>query len=168
MAVPTHDGTMKARTILALLVGVVGLTALIVAAAVVAGRDAERYPAGSPEAAVQAYVRAVVDDRPDDAVAWFSVDLADRCGFGTVSGFGDVTVTRVVLDRTRLVTGGDGTERAEVRVRVTERWGGPFATDESTFTEIIVLTNDSDGWHIAEPPWPYSDCGPWPTVEAER
>ena len=66
------------------------------------------------------------------------------------------------------IVAGDGTERAEVRVRVTERWGGPFATDESTFTEIIVLTNDSDGWHIAEPPWPYSDCGPWPTVEAER
>lgn len=160
---------MKARTVLGVAGGIVLLAALVAGAVFAANRGGATYPAGSPEAVVQEYFQALIDDRPDDAAALFADELTGNCPPGMVDRGGYVTVTRVVLDNITRTTTSGGADHAVVRVRVTERWGEPlFTADESTFTEVITLTEEGDGWRISEPPWPYFECWPVPTAEVEQ
>lgn len=145
------------------------LAALVVGAVFAAARGGETYPAGSPEAVVQEYFQALIDSRPDEAAALFTDELKDNCPPGTVGRNRDVTVTRVILDNVTRTTTSGGAEQAVVRVRVSERWGDPlFSADESTFTEVITLTDEGHGWWISEPPWPYFECWPATTAEVEQ
>jgi hypothetical protein len=140
----------------------VALLTVVVALGVIAvlnGRNGiNEYEAGTPEATVQAYFQALIDDRPDDALTLLDSELGCKDHFRPT-----VRISRVVLEDVSYST--DDTE-ATIRVQVTETWGdGLFSPDESTFTETIRLgENPDDGsddnWIITEPPWPYFDCRP--------
>ena len=157
---------MKVRTLVGVGIGLALLVALIVAAVVASGRTTERYPTGSPEATVQQYFEALIDDRPDDALAFLHDDLRDRCDRDFGPRINDLRVSRVVLDDVELGRNDSEADTARVRVRITQNWGNSiFGPDESTFTETITLTLGDDGWRITRPPWPYFDCPPLPEDE---
>jgi len=140
----------------------VALLAVVVALGVIAvlseRNGVDEYEAGTPEATVQAYFQALIDDRPDDALAQLDSELGCDNRFRPT-----VHVSRVVLDD--VTYSADNTE-ATVRVQVTEDWGDSiFGPDKATFTETIRLATDTDdgsgdSWVIVQPPWPYFACRP--------
>ncbi len=62
-----------------LVVAVFLLTLVLTAVLVDRRQKPTTYASGTPEAVVQAYVTAIVDDRRSDAVAMFTPDLRRRC-----------------------------------------------------------------------------------------
>jgi hypothetical protein len=147
---------MRTRTIVGLAVGAVLLVLLVVAAVVGSGRSTTDYGPGTPEAAVQDYFQALIDNRPADTFEFYSTELADSCD----RPYRDVSsprVSRVVLDTATI----DGA-RATVVVRITQRWDdGPLMNDEDTFTETLSLVNQDGRWVFDQVPWPYP-CPPLP------
>lgn len=137
------------------LVIVAGVGALLVAVSVVVALAVDReeeFAAGTPEAAVQAYLRAAAEGDATAVVEMFSADLQARCD------------TRQIRDTLRWnpndfrATLRDVTERGdttEVRLGITQIYGsGPFGRNESTFEQVFVLAEGTDGWVFVEPPWP--------------
>lgn len=147
---------MRTRTIVGLAIGAALLVSLVVAAVVGSGRSTTDYEPGTPEAAVQDYFQALIDNRSADAFEFYSVGLADNCD----RPYLDVSsprVSRVVLDRVTI----DGSQ-ATVVVRITQRWDdGPLMNDEDTFTETLSLINEDGRWVFGQVPWPYP-CPPLP------
>lgn len=130
------------------------VVALAVAVAVGAGREPSRLEPGSPEAAVQTFVEALIDRRWLDARAQLTDELAARCAPTTLADHGRPDVARVVL-----VDAAVAGQTATVELDITESYGeGLFDGGESTFAETFVLTRADDGWRIAEAPWPLYGC----------
>src|SRR5688572_24843157 len=71
-----HTAGMKPERVLAVVVGIIVVIAAV-AAVVASRRDAVVYDADTPEGAVQAYLRAVIDDDHDAADAY--LDPAADC-----------------------------------------------------------------------------------------
>ncbi len=147
---------MRTRTIVGLAVGAMLLVLLVVAAVAGSGRSTADYEPGTPEAAVQDYFQALIDNRSADAYGFYSAELADNCD----RPYLDVSsprVSRVVLDTVTI----DGSQ-ATVVVRITQRWDdGPLMNDEDTFTETLSLINEDSRWVFDQVPWPYP-CPPLP------
>ncbi len=147
---------MRTRTIVGLAAGAVLLVLLVVAAVVGSGRSTTDYEAGTPEAAVQAYFQALIDNRSVDAYEFYSAELADNCDRPYLDVYSP-RVSRVVLDTVTI----DGS-RATVLVRITQRWDdGPLMSDEDTFSETLSLINEDGRWVFDQVPWPYP-CPPLP------
>ncbi|MGE3961018.1 MAG: hypothetical protein AB7F65_04985 [Dehalococcoidia bacterium] len=144
------------------LIGVVAVVAaLAVVAVVVATMSGEtELEDGTPEAAVQAYLRAVADRDSEAAYAWFSSELRERCSVANVrdalqygppdfrAALGDV-ITR------------DGT--TDVFVDVTQRYEGDLLGSESSFSQVFSLTQEDGAWRFVDDPWPV-----WCPVEPLR
>jgi len=159
-----QDGAMKARNVVGVAIGVGMLAILVVGAVVAAGRDSTDYADGTPEAVVQDYFQAVIDERPDDAVVLFSDELRERCDDD--AGLRFIRVSRVVLDEVVPTQSDDDLDRVRVRVRITETWGDSlFDEGESSFTEAVSLTMEDGQWRISAAPWPYFGCRTVPEVE---
>ncbi len=145
---------MSRSTQLLIAVGasVLAIVVISIAVAVIAG-DEQDFPAGSPERAVQRYLRAVEDRDADAAIALYSDDLAARCDLDQLRGNlrrGSNTDFRATLLDT--IARDDVTE---VRVRLTEYYGDdPFNRGESRREQLFVLEQSADGWRFTEPPWP--------------
>lgn len=145
---------MRTRTLVGVSAGVVLLGLLVVAAIVGSGRSTAEYEPGTPEAAVQDYFQALIDDRPADAYEFYSAELADNCDRPSFDAYSP-RVSRVVLGEVTT----DGSESTVV-VRITETWDdGPLMTDEDTFTETLSLVNEDGRWLFDRVPWPYP-CPP--------
>ncbi len=138
-----------------LLAAGVGLVVLVVASiAVGTTRRAETpFPEGSPERAVQLYVRAV---EAGDAVALhalLSPEAQKRCELATIRQslrFPNERDLRVTL-RDSNVTG----ESAVIRVRVTESTGSqPFESGTYDHDETFDLVRATGAWLIDQPTWP--------------
>lgn len=141
----------RARTWVTVGVPVVVVALLVVAALLVSNQDPVSYPEGSPEAVVQDYFQAIVDDDPRRAYERFTPDLQERCQPPNPADISYLDVARVVLDEVDI----DGDE-ARVRVSVTETFeGGPFGSDESTTSQAVQLERIDGTWGIAEVPWPF-------------
>ncbi len=130
------------------------LVALLVVALIVgATRDRARFEAGTPEATVQAFLRAVVDNRRQDATEQLTEEFRERCP-ASRSGQYYPRISRVVL--VNAFAEGD---EATVEVAITESFGaGLFDTNESTVNATLVLARTAEGWRISEAPWPFYDC----------
>lgn len=151
---------MRTRTIVGLAVGVVLLGLLVVAAVVGSNRNTADYEPGTPEAAVQAYFQALIDDRLSDAYELYSPELADTCDRSPFDAYSP-SLSRVVLDEVTT----DGSE-ATVVVRITQTWdNGPLMVDESTFSETLSLVDEDGRWVFDRVPWPYP-CPPRPPARA--
>ncbi|MDC5697244.1 hypothetical protein OO014_08235 [Intrasporangium calvum] len=142
----------RANRILAIaLAGIVVLA--VVAALVSRGRPSARLDAGSPEAAVQAYVDAALDGRADEAARW--LDPAGDCDVGDLdrAGTSGMSATRVVL-----VDSTQNADSATVRVDLVFGSGGPFETSEYREPQSYRLVRSSGDWRITGVPWPLYDC----------
>ncbi|MPZ98585.1 MAG: hypothetical protein GEU80_04450 [Dehalococcoidia bacterium] len=123
-----------------------------VAVAILASGEQE-FPAGSPEEAVQHYLRAVADRDTSTAVSFLSADLTDeRCDDQHRDALGQRRDNDFrasldeILERDRVT---------EVRIRITETYGDPpFDGGESTWDYIFELEQQDGEWRFVELPWP--------------
>ena len=138
------------------------LVVLLVASIIVALLEREEpLTAGTPEAAVQQFLRAA--EAEDLALAFDSLSAAlqEECslqefggrGYPTRNQLGDA---RITLEKSQVVD-----DTAFVTVRISQfRGSGPFGTSESTFEQRYSLMREDGDWKIAEYPWPFFNCGP--------
>jgi hypothetical protein len=139
---------------LLIIMGSVLVALLIVAAIVIAVREPATFDPGSPEAATQAYVVAVLDDDPEAAHALLIPELQERC---TVLDLGSRYVSdggRITLADSRIV--GDA---AVVELEFSATYSdGPFDISQSIYTERFELKLVDGNWLISEIPWPFYWC----------
>lgn len=131
-----------------------GVVVLVLAALVtvlLVGREPEDLPPGTPEAAVQEYLDAVLDGDDEAAAALFTP--TNPC---TVLDLENAWVdedVRVTLDDVRV----DG-KAARVEVTVASSGGGlvPDAWSEEQTFRLSEIDGD---WLISGVPWPLFECG---------
>ncbi len=124
-----------------------GLVALVVVAAVLAGRPPRTYDLSAPEGTVQAFLQAILDDDTAAARRLLAPDVDERCVDGAP---GDESVRITLVS----VTATDDTATVEVRV---VRSGGepPFGAYEYTQDATYRLERTDDGWLITSADWPF-------------
>ena len=138
------------------------LAALLITSIALAltSRETEFAP-GTPEAAVQAVLRAAENDDIEAAHAMLSPDLQAKCelkDYAEIVRFrysddNDRDI-RATLRETKLIDG-----ITFIDVRITEFHGnGPFGSGESTHNERYALRQENGEWRFTEYPWPYNYC----------
>jgi hypothetical protein len=145
-----------------------GLALLLLIGASIAvglrGPSATEFPAGSPEGTVQAFIRAVEEQDANALRALLSPGAQQRCELGDIRNalrYPEERDLRVTLRDTRVTT-----DRAEIRVRVTENTGaGPFDSGSYDHEETFDLVRFNDQWLIEQPTWPIY-CPPRPVTDA--
>lgn len=132
--------------------------AAVVAIAVVAGTlisvasdDEQDFAAGTPERAVQDYLRAIAERDVPAVEGFISAELHDRCG--------DVPRDIVQRNDYRFRAALEDTvvraDVTEIHVALTETYGSPpFGGGESTWTVIFELAQEDGAWRFTETPWP--------------
>ncbi|MDA1348683.1 MAG: hypothetical protein O3A47_07430 [Chloroflexi bacterium] len=140
--------------------GGAALAALLVASIIVALVEGDvEFEPGSPEAAVQTFLRAVGDDDLETAYGMLNNDLQEQCTLEEFAGgprmFGsDIGDRRLTLESTRTV--GD---TVFVDVRVTEFHGvRPFGTSDYSFDQQFALRMTDGRWRFTQYPWPFYQC----------
>ena len=143
--------TRRANLVLGAVVGGAVVLSVIVAVAT-SGRSSSEFPADSPEAAVQAYLEAILD-RDATALDWLADDTSCETADLGLAPVPDSA--RVVLVESDV----DG-DRATVEVEVSEASSGsPFDTYEFVHVEVFTLEQDDGGeWRITGAPWPLYVC----------
>lgn len=137
--------------VLALLVGAVVLLAIL-AGVVVGRRTSPDLNPHTPEGAVQAYLKAVIDGNYPVAAKLLSP--SSGCSAADVSSVYAPGTAQIVLDHTA-VTG----DHAVVTVDVTEGSGDdPFGSSGYSHTERITVQRDGGVWKITGSPWLLPSC----------
>ena len=143
------------------LIGGAALLGLLLIASVVAAvlqKEADFAP-GSPEAAVQAYLRALEEDDFQAAHHALSPELRERCSIEDMFGGRDPHVwrssdRRITLEEVRTL--GD-TTFVEIRI-AGFRNGGLFGPSEYDFDESFALRQFDGEWKLSHNPLPYFEC----------
>ena len=145
-----------------LLGGAALLGVLLIGSVAVALLDeAEPLPEGTPEAAVQRYLKAAETEDYQLAYSLLSSTLRKHCTleqfYGASLDHGDrIGDSRITLEDTDTLD-----DMAFVTVRITNvRGGGPFGTQESSFERRFTLGREDGEWRLTEAPWPYYRCDP--------
>ena len=118
-------------------------------------------PIGSPEAAVQNFLKAAQEDEYEVTYDFLSAELKLDCELEDFVGQrrfdgGVMDDSRVTLQKT--TTAGGVTF---VDVRITRFYGtGPFDSSESSYEQRFSLQQEDDLWKFSAYPWPYGNCGP--------
>jgi hypothetical protein len=133
---------------------VVLVLAIVIAAIVGAKRDAPVYEEGSPQAALQGYLDAVIDGDATEAYGYLSDDLRSECTLSDLRNAAaeaqDVTVTlRTVRDE-------DGTVRIDVTIE--QNGGGLLLGGGYRYDETFILGDTNGVWKLSERPWPIYFC----------
>jgi hypothetical protein len=121
----------------------------------------ETFAAGTPEMAVQSFIKAFEGEDFQASYELLSNGLKDRCTvdqmFGWQGGFNDrFRDSRITLEDTTMVA-----STTVVAVRITEfRNGGPFDTSESSYVQRYTLRQEEGQWRFSQFPWPMLNCGP--------
>ena len=153
--------SLSTRWLLGVAAAVVVAIALSVVAIVIGG-DEQEFAAGTPEATVQGYLRAVIDRDASAAQGYLSAELLERCDEQRLR-----VAYRRPSDRDLRVTLRGTTkvgDVTEVRVRITEfRGGPPFGGDDYSHDQFFALQQEGGEWRIVDPPWPLYSC-PEPTA----
>ena len=132
---------------------------LIASVAVAVMQDEAEFAPGSPEGAVQDYLRALDEDDFTAAYDALSPELRERCAIedifgGNRSGRWGLDDRRITLEETRTLEG-----TTFVTVRMAEyRGGGPFSSYDYDFEETFALRRFDDRWRFTEFPWPHFSC----------
>lgn len=134
----------------------VALLLIVIASVAVGTRgtgDTE-FPAGTPEGAVQQYVRAIRAQDAEALLALLSPDTERRCELGDIRNafrYPSERDLRVTLRDTKITD-----NRAVVRVRVTEGSGSGGLFDSGTYDhdETLDLVRIDGRWLIDQPTWP--------------
>ena len=144
--------------------GGIFLGVLLVASIILAltQRGDVSFPEGSPEAAVQNFLKAAETEDFQVAYDLLSADIKAECELQDFVGqrfpgdrsFDDSTVT---LERTS--TAGDTTF---IIVRITQVYNnGIFGKSESSHQQRYALSQEDGEWHFTDYPWPFFNCGPF-------
>ena len=147
----------------AAVLGILILASIVVA---VLQNEAEFAP-GSPEAAVQAYLRALDEDDFQAVRDALSPELRERCSIKDMFGGRYVGQRRSVLEDKRITF--EGARKLDditfVTVRIVElRSDGLFGPSGFDYDETFALEQFDGLWKFSENPWPRFDCA-WPTPE---
>jgi len=132
------------------LVGLLAVTAIIVAV-----REPTRFDPGSPEAAVQDYLEAVLAEDAVSAHDMLSAVLQARCDIR------DLEDRSYRSDGERIVLVGSTFDDAGavVDVEFTASYSdGVFDYSQYSYEERFELAMFAGDWRIVEPPWPYYWC----------
>ena len=140
--------------------GGAALGLLIVASVVAALLQSEaEFAPGSPEAAVQAYLRALDGDDFQAAYETLSPELQSRCSIKDM--FGGIESSRwrtrdrrMTLEDTRTL---DDTTFVSVRI-AGFRGGDLFGPSEYSFEENFALRQFDGRWRFTQDPWPRFHC----------
>ena len=141
---------------------------LLIASVVVAvlQNEAEFAP-GSPEAAVQTYLRALDEDDFQAVHDALSPELQEQCSIEDMFGGRYVSQRRSALEDKRITLEGARTldETTFVTVRIVELYSdGLFGPSGFDYDETFTLEQFDGHWRFSENPWPRFDCA-WPTPE---
>ena len=111
------------------------------------------YAPGTPERAVQDYLRAVSDRDATAAFTFLAPDLLAKCEPKPRESITGRTSNNLRATLDRAVTR-EGV--ADVRVRLTESYSsdGPFGSGDNSFTQAFVLQQVGGQWRFTEAPWP--------------
>ena len=144
-----------------LISGGVLLTVLVVVSIVVGVTQREKpLPAGTPERAVQQFLKAIGDEDLKVAHAFMSDELKQACSIEefagrTFGGRSDLKNSRVTLKETKYL---DGPAVVIARVTSISR-NEPFGTSERAYEERFTLVQEEGQWRFTANPWPYYGCG---------
>jgi len=138
---------------------VAAIVALATISAVVASRrDAPAAPPGSPVAAVQAYLSAVLDGQTADAARWF--DPAGPCrardleygavapGYGAPGAHVDLVASRA----------SGSTATVDVEIRPGNGGFDPFGNPGFVERRTFSLRTVEGAWRLTGTPWPLEFC----------
>ena len=133
-----------------------GLAVLvIVAAIVVAFRSPAHFEPGTPEAVVQEYIEAVLDEDAAAARELLTQAMQSRCQLSDL----ERRYIRAEQSRILLVDSSIEDNEARVELEFTAAYGDdPFDIYESSFKEKFKLRDVDGEWRIASAPWPYYRC----------
>lgn len=135
--------------VLAVITGLIVILAVV--AALIAGRDqTSQWPPDSPEAAVQNYVQAVVDQ--NYPVALRHLDPALACNVTHFEQSYYPQDNAISLFQASITA-----DEATVLVEIGS-YGEPFF-DAFVHQEQFDLINTPDGWLVTGSPWPVYICG---------
>ena len=139
---------------------------LLVASVVLAlTQQEDLLPLGSPEAAVQEFLKATEADDFQVSYDFLSKELKAECKLEDFAGQRrfdrrGTEDSRVTLEKTTTANG-----VTFVDVRITQFYGtGPFGSSESSRQERYSLRQEDGLWKFAAYPWPYYNCGPFKPV----
>ena len=142
--------------------GSVLLGVLLIGSIVISlSNDEEVFDSGTPEYAVQQYLRSMGQGDFETARGNLSPDLQAECSieelFKQVSGRRDqLDDNRITLESVQLVG-----ETTSVTVKVNEfRGGGLFGSSEWSYERRFFLRQIDDEWKFTEFPWPLTHCEP--------
>lgn len=149
----TKKMSSSGRLLVVMGLGLAGLIAI--AAIVVIFREPVSFEPGTPEAAAQEYILAVLDEDSAAAHALLTPDLQQKCSVDDLEErYYRRTGNRVILTESRI----DG-DTARIEVEFTATYSDdPFDVYESSYNERFDLEKVGDEWRIAEPPWPFYWC----------
>ena len=132
-----YDMLASNRWLIVLGAAVTAIVVASVAVAVLLGDEEQTFPEGTPEAAVQTYLRAVRDRDAEAASASFTEELRDRCAAEQLRQsyrYGPRFGARIRDSHERV-------DLVEVDVRISEpATAGPFSGDGYHHDHILVLT----------------------------
>ncbi len=138
---------------------------LVIAAIVLTLLQREQsFEAGTPERAVQDFLKAYDAEDFGRVYDMWSEELRQDCGrdeyvHQAVGSGGRLADSRVRITDTEYV--GDDRQRAVVLTRETHVSGdGPFSTSEWSNEQRYSLVSELGEWKFTEAPWPSSGCPP--------
>ena len=151
--------------------GGVFLAVLLVASIVVGlTQRTTDLPEGTPERAVQLFLRAIEEEDFKSAYSVLSEETQRECNIEHFVGAGFrperlMKDSRVTLKNTRLLNG-----TAVVEARVTQIGSNePFGASEWSHEERFTLKQESGEWRLSEYFWPRIGCtGPFPDERVRR
>ena len=136
------------------------LTALLAASVIVAlARGESEFERGSPELAVQRYLKALADGDFETAESLWSPDLREDCSFeefllNVKGGLERLSGARVTLDDVQTVG-----ETTIVSVRVVRTTGGGlFGPSETMRSYDYTVRRFEEDWRIVDHTWPSDRC----------
>ncbi|MCI0438344.1 MAG: hypothetical protein L0177_04350 [Chloroflexi bacterium] len=137
------------------------LVVLLVAAIVVALTQQEAELAeGSPEAAVQSYLRAIDAEDYQTAYGLLSQDIKNDCEFqdfvSSISQYERNTLgdSDIILEDASVV---DDTAVVTMRISQFER-GDLFGSSQYSYNQTYTLKMEGGEWRLTQNPWPFFYC----------
>jgi hypothetical protein len=133
-------------------IGVVAILA-VVAVGLSAARDPDQFPADSPQAALQAYLRAFDDQDYEAAYASFSSDVQRQMSLedferaATDYHLYATESRRVLYDGIDQVET-DGGERARLRLTVEVSYGDVLFADRYSYPTEVHMVREDGAWRI--------------------
>jgi hypothetical protein len=145
------------RTLAFIAGGIVALVLVSIAVVLLAGgRQRQEFAAGSPEAAVQAYLDAWEEGDPATLWAFFSTEVQEEYSLEdyerSVSDYFVYQYPDGGPSRSVFIDGVDGSgDRVTVQLTVEEHYGDGLNTSSYRSPRAVRMVREEDGWKLADP-----------------